>query len=78
MCPFALTLSEVTLALGVFPEFGLSFGLTFGDAAQEEAQLGYEEEAYPSAAAMLPWPELGAPKKDWVGGDRPPRSAAGL
>ena len=43
--------------------------------AAEEAEallvLGYEEEAYPSAA----WLVLGAPKKDWVGGDRPPRVA---
>ena len=24
------------------------------------------------SGAVLPWPELGAPKADWVGGNRPP------
>ena len=24
-------------------------------------------------ATVLPWPELGAPKAEWVGGNRPPR-----
>ena len=41
-----------------------------GEASAEPASA--PARAVAGGGTVLPWPELGAPKADWVGGNRPP------